>query len=67
MKQMASVPQPLINITGFDDSDSASFSSRRHKASFNITQIGTDVFNGNADFLDMNGIDLWLGGVHLRR
>ena len=25
-----------------------------------------DVLNGNADFLDMNGIDLWLGGVHLR-
>ena len=66
MKRMASASQPLVKITGFDDSDSASFSSRIHKTSFDITQTGMDVLNGNADFLDMNGIDLWLGGVHLR-
>ncbi len=63
MKRMASVPQPLVKITGFDDSDSA---SRSYKASFDITQAGIDVLNGIADFVNMNGIDLWLGGVHLR-
>ena len=66
MKRMASVPQSLVTITGFDDSDSASLSSRRYKTSFDITQTGLDVLNGDADFLDMNDIDLWLGGVHLR-
>ena len=66
MKRMASVPQSLVTITGFDDSDSASFSSRIYKTSFDITQTGMDVLNGKADFLDMNDIDLWLGGVHLR-
>lgn len=66
MKRMASAPQSLVTITGFDDSDSASFSSRRHKTSFDLTQTGMDVLNGKADFLDMNDIDLWLGGVHLR-
>lgn len=66
LKRMAAAPQSLITITGFDDSDSASFSSRIHKTSFDITKTGMDVLNGKADFVDMNPVDMWLGGVHLR-
>lgn len=66
LKRMALAPQPLIEITGPDDSDAASPFSRRHKTSFNLTQTGANVLDGNADFVDMNGISQWLGGVHLR-
>jgi hypothetical protein len=32
---------------------------------FEITEIGKSVLKGEADFVALNGIDLWLGGVHL--
>lgn len=64
-KRMAAPPQPLIEIAGLNDSDSASLSLRINKSSFDITQMGLEVLNGKADFLNLNGIDLWLGGVHL--
>jgi Domain of unknown function (DUF1835) len=66
LKRMAAAPQPLVTMAGFDDSDSASFSSRIHKTSFNITKAGTDVLNGDADFASMSHMDAWLGGVHMR-
>jgi hypothetical protein len=31
-----------------------------------ITETGQRVLQGQADFVELNGIDLWLGGVHLR-
>ena len=36
-----------------------------HKAKFEITEPGKSVLRGEADFVELNGIDLWLGGVHL--
>jgi len=35
------------------------------QAKFEITEPGKSVFHGEADFVELNGIDLWLGGVHL--
>jgi len=31
-----------------------------------ITQAGLDVMDGRADAIELNGIDRWLGGVHLK-
>jgi hypothetical protein len=31
-----------------------------------ITETGLKVFEGRADHIDLNGIDRWLGGVHLK-
>ncbi|HKR59163.1 MAG TPA: DUF1835 domain-containing protein, partial [Pyrinomonadaceae bacterium] len=33
---------------------------------FAITDAGRAVLKGAADFIDLNGIDTWLGGVHLQ-
>jgi hypothetical protein len=33
--------------------------------SFEITKVGESVHDGQADFVEMNGIDTWLGGVRL--
>ena len=34
--------------------------------SFEITDDGQAVMNGEQDFAQLNRIDFWLGGVHLR-
>jgi hypothetical protein len=36
------------------------------ETSFEITEQGKRILNGEEDFVRLNGIDLWLGGVHLR-
>jgi hypothetical protein len=35
------------------------------KARVELTELGETVRKGEADFVALNGIDLWLGGVHL--
>jgi len=35
-------------------------------AVFKITEAGKAVLNGESDFVTLNGIDQWLGGVHLQ-
>jgi hypothetical protein len=35
------------------------------EAEFGLTVLGEQVLNGEADFVALNGIDSWLGGVHL--
>ena len=32
---------------------------------FTLTDIGRDVLHGRADYVTLNGIDRWMGGVHL--
>jgi hypothetical protein len=62
LKRMADARTPLITInrptTNTDNIVD-------HNASFSLTQVGDAVLRGNADFVDLNEIDLWLGGVHL--
>ena len=36
-----------------------------HKARFRLTETGQAVLRDEADFIRLNGIDHWLGGVHL--
>jgi hypothetical protein len=60
LERIARVDQPLVIIEGHTD-------SRIHKASFSITETGIEVLEGRADFVDLNGIDQWLGGVRLNK
>jgi hypothetical protein len=39
---------------------------RTGKTKFALTELGYSVLRGEADFVALNGIDLWLGGVHLQ-
>ncbi len=34
-------------------------------STFEITDAGRDVLRGEADHIELNGIDCWRGGVHL--
>jgi len=66
LKQMGEVQQPLLSIKNGGVSGPALTSENFHQMSFEVTQSGDAVLNAQADFIEMNGIDTWLGGVHLQ-
>lgn len=68
LKRMGQVRHPLIAITisGLGDDDPAVKSNRYYDASFQLTETGRAVLAGERDFIELNGIDHWLGGMHLR-
>lgn len=65
LKRLSDVREPLIAITGPDDQTSVFKSERFHNAHLELTETGRAVLAGEPDFVERNGIDLWLGGVHL--
>lgn len=60
LKRLAEARNPLITISGLD-----THAKKYHDASFDLTAAGREVLAGRRDFVELNGIDLWLGGVHL--
>lgn len=65
LKRLGRAREPLITMIGPDDSVRGFNSIRYHASSFQITDSGRSVLAGQLDFVELNGIDLWLGGVHL--
>ena len=65
MRRLASAPFPPLQEKNGGNSDSAD-TSRMLSSSFEITKSGEAVLNSEEDFVIQNGIDLWLGGVHLK-
>ena len=59
LDRLASAPRPLLRFVGA--TDTANFEDR----SIVLTDDGACVGRGEADFVRLNGIDRWLGGVHL--
>jgi len=66
LRRMGEAPEPLLNIKNGNESDPKVNSENFHQMSFEITEAGDAVLNARADFVEMNGIDTWLGGVHLQ-
>lgn len=60
LKRLAEAGTPPLTISGLDAQ-----SRDYHHASFDPTATGREVLAGNRDFVELNGIDLWLGGVHM--
>ena len=59
LKHMADATHPLLQLSGLNDSDDW------RNVTCNLTAIGQQVSAGQADFVYLNGLDTWLGGVHL--
>jgi hypothetical protein len=55
MAWLATAPTPLLEAAPPVGHDSA----------LRLTEAGRDVLEGRADHVDLNGIDRWIGGVHL--
>jgi len=77
LQRLSAAQKPLLAITdgknkgetNVDDSQQAltpePLSEIVKTARLELTPIGRSVLNGETDFVALNGIDLWLGGVHL--
>jgi hypothetical protein len=64
MKQLADASAPLLTLR--DGGKGWSMDAAQILlSSFEITELGKAVLDGNQDFVISNGIDYWLGGVHL--
>jgi hypothetical protein len=62
LKRMADAPSPLLTIKG---GNSTMDPAAMLLSSFELTDDGREVLAGSQDFVVQNGIDKWLGGVHL--
>jgi hypothetical protein len=62
LKRLADVPTPALTVLG---DRVATDPARMLLTSFEITEFGKAVLAGEEDFVCRNGIDHWLGGVHL--
>jgi hypothetical protein len=65
LRRMGDAHRPLLEIKSTQASDSKLTAENFHNASFEITVAGDAVLDREADFVDLNGVDTWLGGVHL--
>ncbi|HWT00542.1 MAG TPA: hypothetical protein VN256_09865 [Pyrinomonadaceae bacterium] len=62
LRRLAEAGRPLLVVDGPAAADEArGFADK----TFKLTAFGEDVRAGRGDFVHANGIDAWLGGVHL--
>lgn len=59
LQRMANVSQPLLTLTGLDQGEDW------RAVHCQLTVTGEQVRVGQADFIQCNSVDRWLGGVHL--
>ncbi len=65
LRQMSNASQPLLNTNNGDLLNGKLTPEKVQHTTFEITEIGAEVLNAQADFVELNGVDTWLGGVHL--
>jgi hypothetical protein len=65
LERMSVGRQPLLTIENGKNGGGKLTPEIVCHAKFEITESGELVLRGEADFAELNGIDLWLGGVHL--
>jgi hypothetical protein len=65
LRPLGKAREPLLNIKYANVYDPNPDSEDLRHINFEITPLGEAVLGGQADFIEMNGIDTWLGGVHL--
>ena len=64
LRRMSEAGQSLLTIEGRQNGEPV-LTPEFGKAELEITEVGRAVLKGDSDFVALNGIDLWLGGVHL--
>jgi hypothetical protein len=65
LKRLVECPNPLLEASA--DLNAVLRAGELGKVSFVLTETGVDVSAGRADHIELNGIDQWLGGVHLSK
>jgi hypothetical protein len=65
LKQLAQAPTPLLTLNSSVTGASMD-AAEMLLSTFEVTDAGKAVLDGKEDFVRRNGIDSWLGGVHLK-
>jgi len=65
LKPLSETKRPLVRISDYVGAGPSLESQEIRNSRFEITELGRAVLHGQEDYIEMNGIDLWLGGVHL--
>ena len=65
LKRLANARRPVLKMSNGAEA-SPGDAQQLLNTSFEITDDGQAVMNGEQDFAQLNRIDFWLGGVHLR-
>lgn len=66
LRRMIDARAPLLHVSHPNEKNGSDKQSAFLKASFEMTGEGREVLTGQADFILSNGINQWLGGVHLK-
>ncbi len=70
LERLCRVPHPLVELEGGGAVEShgedPTAEAEMIKRRVTLTEAGRDVLAGRADHVRLNGIDRWLGGVHLQ-
>jgi hypothetical protein len=67
LKQLHEAQTPLLDLKNGTGTHGIFESEKIRDAAFQITAAGQSVLRGATDSVQLNGIDLWLGGVHLSK
>lgn len=65
LRQLSDAPEPLLRVRNGNGADHKLTPEQIHQSAFEVTDTGAAVLKGEADFVELNGVDVWLGGVHL--
>jgi len=68
LRRMTSVKQPLLTITNCENepmNQQVLTAEVAREGKLALTEAGDAILRASADFVAINGIDQWLGGVHL--
>lgn len=65
LRKISEVRHPLLKVSNGGSSNGTLSPEKMHEATFEMTETGEAVLTGQADFVEINGLDTWLGGVHL--
>jgi hypothetical protein len=65
LRRMSDAQQPLLKVSNGGSANGSLSPEHMQDATFDVTEIGAAVLKNQADFVDINGVDTWLGGVHL--
>lgn len=60
-------PHPLLAMSGVEDETRPLITRKYLQASYRMTDDGRSVLRGKKDFIELNGIDQWLGGVQMKQ
>lgn len=65
LKQLAKAPSPLVTLSSSVKGVTTD-AAEMLLSTFVLTDVGKAVLDGEEDFVRRNGIDSWVGGVHLK-